>query len=318
MRRTTLPGNRVHAFDILRSVVVEELSRHPYGFILFYTWPQRTVNLVINRVDHASCMGQQADFFGEIQLKNVVSTSQGFSGAGAIEPGESWNFQVWYRDPNGPCNSTFNLTNAVPVDFYASGGAGNHDELAGRPLGEYPWFEYVRAFNQGDPVSFAIDPGLRPALMGSTSDVYIVSAKDQAGWTNDPSLLDVRGAASSHTFNGASVQGNTFLLDPGFLSGTAGADVGIGYDIVIDLDGDGQYDAFWNALHKVFRDQKIDLPKLIDYAVRIPPGSNSDALCETTIIWRTDKQDFATRGLDSDQTVSAIKATEKMLNIIYP
>ena len=70
-------------------------------------------------------------------------------------------------------------------------------------------------------------------------------------------------------------------------------------------------------MHKVFKDQKIDLPKLIDYAVRIPPGSNSDALCETTIIWRTDKQDFATRGLDSDQTVSAIKATEKMLNIIH-
>jgi D-citramalate synthase len=28
------------------------------------------------------------------------------------------------------------------------------------------------------------------------------------------------------------------------------------------------------------------------------------------------KNEFKTRGLDSDQTVSAIKATEKMLNII--
>jgi D-citramalate synthase len=85
-----------------------------------------------------------------------------------------------------------------------------------------------------------------------------------------------------------------------------------------NASGDGQYDAFWNALHKVFKGQKIDLPKLIDYAVRIPPGSNSDALCETTIIWRKSKREFATRGLDSDQTVSAIKATEKMLNIIHP
>ena len=85
-----------------------------------------------------------------------------------------------------------------------------------------------------------------------------------------------------------------------------------------NASGDGQYDAFWNALHKVFKGQKIDLPKLIDYAVRIPPGSDSDALCETTIIWRKNKKEFATRGLDSDQTVSAIKATEKMLNIIHP
>ena len=80
--------------------------------------------------------------------------------------------------------------------------------------------------------------------------------------------------------------------------------------------GDGQYDAFWNALGKIYKKQKLSLPQLIDYAVRIPPGSNSDALCETTITWRTKNKEFTTRGLDSDQTVSAIKATEKMLNII--
>lgn len=83
-----------------------------------------------------------------------------------------------------------------------------------------------------------------------------------------------------------------------------------------NASGDGQYDAFWNALKKVYTNQKINLPKLIDYAVRIPPGSNSDALCETTITWNNGKTKFKTRGLDSDQTVSAIKATEKMLNII--
>jgi len=80
--------------------------------------------------------------------------------------------------------------------------------------------------------------------------------------------------------------------------------------------GDGQYDAFWNALRKIYTKQKLKLPNLIDYAVRIPPGSNSDALCETTITWKSKKKEFKTRGLDSDQTVSAIKATEKMLNIL--
>jgi D-citramalate synthase len=81
--------------------------------------------------------------------------------------------------------------------------------------------------------------------------------------------------------------------------------------------GDGQFDAFVNALKKVYTTHTDKtLPKLIDYAVRIPPGSHSDALCETIITWKSSKKEFLTRGLDSDQTVSAIKATQKMLNIL--
>ncbi len=83
-----------------------------------------------------------------------------------------------------------------------------------------------------------------------------------------------------------------------------------------NASGDGQYDAFMNALRKIYTSRKVQLPKLVDYAVRIPPGSNSDALCETIITWEQDGKEFSSRGLDSDQTVSAIKATEKMLNII--
>jgi D-citramalate synthase len=80
--------------------------------------------------------------------------------------------------------------------------------------------------------------------------------------------------------------------------------------------GDGQYDAFMNALKKVYKRKKIELPLLTDYAVRIPPGGKSDALCETIITWSHQNREFKTRGLDSDQTVSAIKATLKMLNSI--
>ena len=83
-----------------------------------------------------------------------------------------------------------------------------------------------------------------------------------------------------------------------------------------NAQGDGQFDAFMNALRKIYKAQKLELPQLTDYVVRIPPGSNSDALCETIITWQSNGRDFTTRGLDSDQTVSAIKATEKMLNII--
>ena len=83
-----------------------------------------------------------------------------------------------------------------------------------------------------------------------------------------------------------------------------------------NAQGDGQFDAFMNALKKVYSNKGMNLPKLTDYAVRIPPGSNSDALCETVITWESETKTFKTRGLDSDQTVSAIVATQKMLNII--
>ena len=80
--------------------------------------------------------------------------------------------------------------------------------------------------------------------------------------------------------------------------------------------GDGQYDAFMNALKKILLRKHIVLPMLSDYAVRIPPGGKTDALCETIITWQYNGKEFKTRGLDSDQTVSAIQATQKMLNLI--
>ncbi len=83
-----------------------------------------------------------------------------------------------------------------------------------------------------------------------------------------------------------------------------------------NAQGDGQYDAFMNALKKIYSRKQINLPMLTDYAVRIPPGGNTDALCETVITWKINEKEIKTRGLDSDQTVSAIKATQKMLNII--
>lgn len=83
-----------------------------------------------------------------------------------------------------------------------------------------------------------------------------------------------------------------------------------------NAQGDGQFDAFMLALSYLYKSQGKLLPALVDYVVHIAPGSSSDALCETVITWQTDKKTFKTRGLDSDQTVCAIKATEKMLNIM--
>ena len=71
-----------------------------------------------------------------------------------------------------------------------------------------------------------------------------------------------------------------------------------------------------NALKKIYKQKELELPTLLDYSVRIPPGGKTDALCETFITWDHGAKGLKTRGLDSDQTVSAIKATERMLNIV--
>lgn len=80
--------------------------------------------------------------------------------------------------------------------------------------------------------------------------------------------------------------------------------------------GDGQYDAFMKALRVIYDRLGKELPILVDYQVSIPPGGKTDALVETVITWGLKNREFRTKGLDADQTESAIKATEKMLNII--
>jgi D-citramalate synthase len=84
--------------------------------------------------------------------------------------------------------------------------------------------------------------------------------------------------------------------------------------------GDGGYDAFMNALAKAARRFQLELPRLEDFRVRIPPGGRTEALVETAITWRRPAAEgtFSTRGVDSDQLAAAVIATEKMLNVIAP
>jgi D-citramalate synthase len=81
--------------------------------------------------------------------------------------------------------------------------------------------------------------------------------------------------------------------------------------------GDGQYDAFMKALWKIYTLKlKRDRPILRDYVVTIPPGGKTDALVEAVITWVYCDREFKTKAVEADQTEAAIKATEKMLNII--
>ncbi len=80
--------------------------------------------------------------------------------------------------------------------------------------------------------------------------------------------------------------------------------------------GDGQYDAFMKALWRIYERLEKKHPVLTDYVVSIPPGGRTDALVECMITWDYEGRTYKTRGLDSDQTVAAIKSTLRMLNIV--
>ncbi len=93
-----------------------------------------------------------------------------------------------------------------------------------------------------------------------------------------------------------------------------------------EASGDGGYDAFMNALKKAAKSFGLDVPKLTDFRVRIPPGGRTGALVETQVTWqgsgeksgRNSGETFTTLGVDSDQMAAAVIATEKMLNLIAP
>jgi D-citramalate synthase len=85
--------------------------------------------------------------------------------------------------------------------------------------------------------------------------------------------------------------------------------------------GGGGYDAFMNALKKAARRFQLEVPRLVNFRVRIPPGGRTTALVETVITWQGDavgEPTFSTIGVDSDQLSAAVIATEKMLNAVAP
>lgn len=117
-------------------------------------------------------------------------------------------------------------------------------ELAGHPLGTYPFFHYVKAVNTNNTVHVAIDPSRYPAIVGQTCDIYVVAAKKTIGWNLNNTLTDVTfGGMQTQTFSPGTIQANTFQVTVASeLSGAAGTGLGVGYDVVLDCNQNGLLD----------------------------------------------------------------------------
>jgi hypothetical protein len=117
-------------------------------------------------------------------------------------------------------------------------------ELAGNPLGTYPFFHYVKAINANSAVHVAIDPSRFPAIVGQTCNIYVVAAKKTIGWNTNNTLTDVTpGGMQTQVFSPGTIQANTFQVTlPNDLSGAAGTGLGVGYDVVLDCNQNGLLD----------------------------------------------------------------------------
>jgi D-citramalate synthase len=135
----------------------------------------------------------------------------------------------------------------------------------------------------------------------TTEDLpYIIS--DVLGREKLKEKIKIRNYYSSHVFNLRPVATLSIEIDNEIYEATS--------------TGDGQYDAFMQALKSIYDQLGKTLPKLINYKISIPPGGRTDAFVETIITWELDGKQFKTRGFESDQQAAAITATLKMLNIL--
>ncbi len=153
------------------------------------------------------------------------------------------------NDING--DSLVNFDDITPfVQCVVSGGCPSvgtvvDTEIAGNPLATYPFFHYITAIQNNQPVRVALDPTRFPQIVGVTARVYVVANKTETQWNSDPSLTDVTtGGFATVNLVGGTIQANTFTVaNAGELSSAAGVGLGVAYDVVVDLNSNGTLDA---------------------------------------------------------------------------
>jgi len=112
--------------------------------------------------------------------------------------------------------------------------------LAGKPVDTYPGFIFTQSFNWDDEVHVALDPSFY-AIDFLVADIYICEHQNADEWLENPSLIDVRGSFQNHLFSGISLSENFVLLtNTEGLENISGARSGYAFDIVLDVDQDGE------------------------------------------------------------------------------
>ncbi len=135
----------------------------------------------------------------------------------------------------------------------------------------------------------------------TTEDLpYIIS--DVLGRELSQERIKIRNYYSSHVYNLKPVATLSIEIEGEIFEATS--------------TGDGQYDAFMQALKSIYDRLDKKLPQLVNYKISIPPGGRTDAFVETIITWDHEGRQFKTRGFESDQNAAAITATLKMLNLL--
>ncbi|MCA9310108.1 MAG: hypothetical protein KDA21_02820, partial [Phycisphaerales bacterium] len=113
-------------------------------------------------------------------------------------------------------------------------------QLAGHALAAAPGFDWVRAFNVGQDFQVAINPARHPDVIGATFDIYVQPARSAMQWASDMTLTDVRPLPQTETVTGGTIADATFtILQGNFLPGDAGTGIGVGYDIILDMNRNG-------------------------------------------------------------------------------
>ena len=114
-------------------------------------------------------------------------------------------------------------------------------ELAAVPIAGHPHSSRPIAFRPGT-LHVAVDPARNSALAGATVAVFLVADRTAAQWDANPALVDARGASEAIAF-GTTLESCVRPVSTAGLPLPSGAAFSRGYDVVLDVDANGQLSA---------------------------------------------------------------------------
>ena len=79
--------------------------------------------------------------------------------------------------------------------------------------------------------------------------------------------------------------------------------------------GNGGFDAFIDAVNQVLVNKQYELPRLVDYEIRIPRGGETNALTECIITWQSGGKNIRTRGVHANQVYASVNAALRLINL---